>query len=193
MAVSVNVSASSLLDQRLSEQVSWLLAEYALPPVALTLEITENTLMADPEQCRATLMKLSELGVSLSIDDYGTGYCSLSYLQNLPVDELKLDRAFLADLGRGRNAAIVRSTIDLAHALGLRLVAEGVEDEPSLDLLRRLGCDAAQGYHLSRPRPANEMTGWLLAHSEIPHAATAPTSVLAPLELVARGDGPARV
>ncbi len=168
VGVSVNVSASSLLDQRLPEEVSWLLASTGLPPCALTLELTENTLMADPEQCRETLARLSGLGVWLSIDDYGTGYCSLSYLQNLPVDELKLDRAFLHDLTEGRNAAIVRSTIDLAHALGLRMVAEGVEDEPSLDLLRRLGCDTAQGYHLSRPLPPEATTRWLHQHCDVP-------------------------
>ena len=168
VGVSVNVSASSLLDQRLPEEVSWLLASTGLPPGSLTLELTENTLMTDPEQCRETLARLSDLGVWLSIDDYGTGYCSLSYLQNLPVDELKLDRAFLQDLTVGRNAAIVRSTIDLAHALGLRMVAEGVEDERSLDLLRRLGCDTAQGFHLSRPLPPEETTRWLHEHCDVP-------------------------
>jgi diguanylate cyclase len=168
VGVSVNVSASSLLDQRLPEEVSWLLASTGLPPGSLTLELTENTLMADPEQCRETLATLSDLGVWLSIDDYGTGYCSLSYLQNLPVDELKLDRAFLRDLTVGRNAAIVRSTIELAHALGLRMVAEGVEDEPSLDLLRRLGCDTAQGFHLSRPLPSEETTRWLHERCDVP-------------------------
>ena len=162
LGVSVNISVSSLLDERLGDQISSLLAEHGLPASALTLELTEDSLMADPERCRSTLMTLSETGVLLSIDDYGTGYCSLSYLQNLPVDELKLDRSFLADLHLSRNAAIVRSTIDLAHALGLRLVAEGVEDEPSLELLQRFGCDTAQGFHLSRPKPAEEITRWLL-------------------------------
>ncbi len=161
VGVSVNVSASSLLDERLAGQVSLLLAKYGLPPCALTLELTESTLMADPDRCRATLSQLSETGVLLSIDDYGTGYCSLSYLQHLPVDELKLDRSFLADLTSGHNPAIVRSTVDLAHALGLRIVAEGVESEPSLELLRQFGCDTAQGFHLSRPRPAHEITRWL--------------------------------
>jgi len=161
IGVSVNLSASSLLDQHLPEQVAWLLTSNDLPASALTLELTENTLLADPQQCKATLVRLKELGVWLSIDDYGTGYCSLSYLQNLPVHELKLDRIFLTDLHRTRNAAIVRSTVELAHALDLRLVAEGVEDQASLDLLRQLGCDTAQGYHLSRPLPAVAMTSWL--------------------------------
>ncbi|CAN5412000.1 hypothetical protein BH10ACT10_BH10ACT10_08790 [soil metagenome] len=161
VGVSVNVSASSLLDQALPERVSAVLARHALPASALTLELTESTLMADPETGLETLSRLKGLGVWLSIDDYGTGYCSLSYLQRLPVDELKLDRAFLADVGRSRNAEIVRSTIDLAHALELRMVAEGVEDETSLDLLRRLGCDTAQGFHLARPMPAEQVSGWL--------------------------------
>ncbi len=165
VGVSVNLSASSLLDQRLPDQVAWLLASNDLPAAALTLELTENTLMVDPDQCRLTLLRLKEVGVWLSIDDYGTGYCSLAYLQDLPVDELKLDRTFMTELGNARSAAIVKSTIDLAHALGLRLVAEGVEDQASLDLLRLLGCDIAQGYHLSRPQDVTTITGWLRAQA----------------------------
>ncbi len=161
VGVSVNLSASSLIDQRLPDHVAWLLASSDLPASALTLELTENTLMVDPEQCLVTLQRLKELGVSLSIDDYGTGYCSLSYLQKLPVDELKLDRAFVTNLHLPRDRAIVASTVGLAHALDLRLVAEGVENQASLDLLRQLGCDTAQGYHLSRPLTATAMTGWL--------------------------------
>jgi len=176
VGVSVNLSASSLLDQRLPEQVARLLTSEDLPAHALTLELTENTLMVDADQCRRTLVTLKQLGVWLSIDDYGTGYCSLSYLQNLPVDELKLDRAFLSDLQRGRNAAIVRSTVDLAHALDLRLVAEGVEDQFSLDLLRDLGCDSAQGYHLSRPLTAQAMTTWLRQRPGAPGTAGLPVT-----------------
>ena len=176
VGVSVNLSASSLLDQRLPEQVARLLTSEDLPAHALTLELTENTLMVDADQCRRTLVTLKQLGVWLSIDDYGTGYCSLSYLQNLPVDELKLDRAFLSDLQRGRNAAIVRSTVDLAHALDLRLVAEGVEDQFSLDLLRDLGCDSAQGYHLSRPLTAQAMTTWLRQRPGAPGIAGLPVT-----------------
>ncbi len=163
----MNVSASSLLDQALPGRVADVLALHGLPPSALTIELTESTLMADPEMGRDTLVRLKGLGVWLSIDDYGTGYCSLSYLQQLPVDELKLDRVFLADVGRSRNAEIVRSTIDLAHALELRMVAEGVEDEDSLDLLRRLGCDTAQGFHLARPMPAADATRWLQDRSTV--------------------------
>ncbi len=168
VGVSVNLSASSLLDQDLPEQVACLLTSNDLSASALTLELTENTLMLDPARCRTTLLRLKELGVAVSIDDYGTGYCSLSYLRDLPVDELKLDRTFVCDLtGSTRNAAIVRSTVDLAHALGLRLVAEGVEDEETLVLLQGFACDVAQGYHLSRPLPADAITAWL---RERPHA-----------------------
>ncbi|MDQ2827137.1 MAG: bifunctional diguanylate cyclase/phosphodiesterase, partial [Actinomycetota bacterium] len=161
VGVSVNLSASSLLDQQLPDQVSWLLTSHDLPAHALTLELTEDTMMADANRCKTTLARLKDLGVGLSIDDYGTGYCSLAYLQELPVDELKLDRAFLTDLRAPRNRAIVRSTIDLAHALGMRLVAEGVGDQPTLDHLAHLGCDTVQGYHLSRPLPGPEATTWL--------------------------------
>jgi diguanylate cyclase (GGDEF)-like protein len=164
LGVSVNLSATSLLDHRLPDEVARLLTSNDLPAHALTLELTENDLMVNPAQCRDTLLRLKQLGVWLSIDDYGTGYSSLAYLQHLPVDELKLDRTFLADLQRTHDTAIVRSTIDLAHALNLRLVAEGVEDQATLDVLRELHCDTAQGYHLSRPLPAPAVTGWLRDH-----------------------------
>jgi diguanylate cyclase len=174
IGVSVNLSATSLLDNGLPEQVAWLLTANDLPAHALTLELTENDLMVNPGLCRDTLVRLKQLGVWLSIDDYGTGYSSLSYLQNLPVDELKLDRTFIADLQRTGSTAIVRSTIELAHALDLRLVAEGVEDQTSLDLLRELGCDTAQGYHLSRPAAAPAMTIWLRSHAATPDHAPLP-------------------
>ncbi len=161
VGVSVNLSASCLLQEALPDHVARLLVTHGLPAGALTLELTENSLLEDPERCGANLLRLAQLGIALSVDDYGTGYCSLSYLRDLPVHELKLDRVFLTDLDVVRNQAIVRSTVDLAHALGLRLVAEGVEDEASLELLRDLGCDLAQGYHLCRPRAANQLTGWL--------------------------------
>jgi EAL domain-containing protein (putative c-di-GMP-specific phosphodiesterase class I) len=175
ITVSVNLSASSLLDQALPEQVAWLLTSSGLPSSALVLEITESTIMTDPDQAQLTLERLRDLGIGLSIDDYGTGYCSLSYLQNLPVSELKLDRAFLADLRQPRNAAIVRSTIELAHALDLRLVAEGIEDADTLALLDGYGCDTAQGYHLGRPGDAASTTTWLRRH----RASGSPSPLLA--------------
>jgi EAL domain-containing protein (putative c-di-GMP-specific phosphodiesterase class I) len=130
-------------------------------PDRLTLEITEDSLMADPAAGRDVLLRLRALGVALSIDDFGTGYSSLSYLKALPVSELKLDRQFVADLDDARTTAIVRSTVDLAHSLGLRLVAEGIEDAQALDRVVSLGCDGAQGFHLTRPVPATALPGAL--------------------------------
>src|SRR5206468_3416896 len=115
--------------------------------------------MSDPDRARTVLERLTSQGVRLSIDDFGTGYSSLAQLKRLPVDEIKIDRSFVMDMGSSpSDEAIVRSTIELAHNLGLSVVAEGVEDEASLRTLRRLGCDLAQGYHLGRPAPAESLT-----------------------------------
>lgn len=125
------------------------------------MEITEGSLLGESERVRRTLVSLRELGITVSIDDYGVGYSSLSYLQNLPIDELKLDRALVTPIARDtRAAAIVASTVDLAHTLGVRLVAEVVEDAASMEALRRLGCDRAQGYHVARPMQADLVLGW---------------------------------
>ena len=111
--------------------------------------------MLDPERARTVLEALRRLGLRIAIDDYGTGYCALAYLRDLPVDELKLDRSFVARVTTDpRSAAIVRSTVELAHALGLQVVAEGVEDRQTLDAVESFGCDYAQGYYFSRPVPA---------------------------------------
>jgi EAL domain-containing protein (putative c-di-GMP-specific phosphodiesterase class I) len=119
-------------------------------------------MLADPDAALAVLSALGAMGVKMAIDDFGTGYSSLAYLKRLPVNELKIDRTFVCNLVDGRNdEVIVRSTIELGHNLGLRVVAEGVEDGETLDELRRLGCDEAQGYHLSRPVPAAELERWL--------------------------------
>jgi EAL domain-containing protein (putative c-di-GMP-specific phosphodiesterase class I) len=119
--------------------------------------------MVDPERSAGVLAGLRAMGVELAIDDFGTGYSSLAYLQRLPVSELKIDRCFVMKLASSpSDAAIVRSTIDMARNLGLRVVAEGVEDEASLDVLRELGCDLAQGFHLGRPMPAEDLTARLL-------------------------------
>ena len=164
LSVAVNLSVGNLLDAHLPVEVGRLLAEFGLPPSVLEVEITEGTLMADPVRSDQVLHALRRLGVRVAVDDYGTGYSSLAYLQQLPIDELKLDKSFvvrmLEDPGAG---AIVRTTIDLAHSLGLRLVAEGVESEAHLRQLAQQGCDVAQGYHLSRPLPANELQNWVMA------------------------------
>jgi len=162
LTVAVNLSASSLVDSDLPVQVTAMLAARDLPPVALQLEITEEFLMADRDRARSILTRLRDGGVQISIDDYGTGYSSLSYLRDLPIDELKLDRSFVFPMADdARAAALVASTIDLAHSLGLRIVAEGVETEVAYTELARLGCDQAQGYFMSRPVPAAEFDHWL--------------------------------
>jgi EAL domain-containing protein (putative c-di-GMP-specific phosphodiesterase class I) len=139
-----------------------MLAERRIQPRHLQLEITEGVLMSDPVRATEALNALRGLGVEVSLDDFGTGYSSLSYLKQLPVDELKIDRSFVMSMASDRSdAAIVRSVVDLAHGLGITVVAEGVEDERSLRLLAELGCDLMQGYHLSRPLPAGELEVWL--------------------------------
>jgi diguanylate cyclase len=162
LSVAVNLSASSLVDADLPQQVASMLVARGVPPGALQLEITEDFLMADRDRAREILTQLRHSGVQISVDDYGTGYSSLSYLRDLPVDELKLDRSFVFPIADdARAAALVASTIDLAHSLGLRMVAEGVETEVAYRELARLGCDQAQGYYVSRPVPAAELDYWL--------------------------------
>ena len=164
IGVSVNLAVRSLLDTDLPSQVQRLLAEVAVPARRLTLEITESSVMADPTRTIAVLHRLAALGVSLSVDDFGTGYSSLSYLRRLPVNEVKIDQSFVFRIGTDpRDAAIVRSVVELGHNLGLRIVAEGVEDRVSWDLLEKMGCDDAQGHYLTKPIPAEALTRWLLA------------------------------
>jgi EAL domain-containing protein (putative c-di-GMP-specific phosphodiesterase class I) len=127
------------------------------------LEVTESRLMADPEHSAGILHGLHNLGVQISIDDFGTGYSSLSYLQRLAAEELKIDKSFIATLGESGNATIVRSTIDLGHNLGLRVVAEGVEDLQTADQLAEMGCDLLQGYLIGKPMPAAEVSLLLAA------------------------------
>src|SRR5258705_9545563 len=128
----------------------------------LTLEITERDLMSDPAKSDAAIQRLKEIGIHFSIDDFGTGYSSLSYLQKLPVNEIKIDKSFVAGLlTNPRSGAIVRSIIDLGRNLGLKVVAEGVEGQPTLEALVELGCDVAQGYYVCRPRSSGEITAWM--------------------------------
>jgi diguanylate cyclase (GGDEF)-like protein len=162
--VSVNLSAANVTDLELADKVAAALHRHALPARALTLELVEDTLMADPERGRTVLADLRRLGVRTSIDDYGTGYSSLAYLRHLPADELKLDRSLTADVDRDpRAAAIVQSTVTLAHALGLSLVAEGVETLATSTTLARLGCDVAQGYAIAHPMPVKDFLHWMAA------------------------------
>ncbi|HXF78633.1 MAG TPA: EAL domain-containing protein [Usitatibacter sp.] len=159
----VNISARDLRQgEELVQFVSACLAEAELAAGMLCLEITESALMEDPAIAQSTLRRLRELGVATSIDDYGTGYSSLAYIKQLAVNELKIDRGFVAGMEADqRNAAIVRSTIELGHNLGLTVVAEGVETEHELAQLRRFGCDAAQGYLFARPMSAPAFERWL--------------------------------
>jgi EAL domain-containing protein (putative c-di-GMP-specific phosphodiesterase class I) len=164
LTVAVNLSASSLSDTDLPDRVASMLAARDLRRGALQLEITEEFLMTnrDRTRARAILTRLRHIGVQISIDDFGTGYSSLSYLRDLPIDELKLDRSFIFPMADdARAAALVASTIVLAHSLGLRMVAEGVETEVAYAELVRLGCDQAQGYYMCRPVPAAELDHWL--------------------------------
>ena len=150
--LSVNISARDLIGRDLARTIHELLHELDLPPWALQLEVTETIAMVDPERAIEGIEAIRELGVPIAIDDYGTGHASLAYLQRLPVQCLKIDRSFVSNLTeRTADHAIVRSTIELAHNLGFLAVAEGVEDEHTLDRLRDLGCDLIQGFHLGRP------------------------------------------
>ena len=160
--VAVNLSLQSLLDLHLPTVVADLLKKWDVPAAHLILEITESCMMSDPTRTMAILNKLNDMGIRLSIDDFGTGYSSLSYLKRLPVTELKIDRSFVMEmLTDESNAVIVRSTIDLARNLGLTVVAEGVASDAIYDTLIRLGCTIAQGFHISRPLPAEEIESWL--------------------------------
>ncbi|MBV8961404.1 MAG: bifunctional diguanylate cyclase/phosphodiesterase, partial [Actinobacteria bacterium] len=166
VGVAVNLSPRLLVDPDLIGWITAALNKHRVPASALTLEITENALAEGPDAVSA-LESLSKVGVRLAIDDLGTGYSSLMYLKRLPVDELKIDRAFIKDLAEDiRDQAIVRSIVQLGRTLGLTVVAEGVEDEPALDVLGRLGCATAQGFYCRRPAPAGEITAWLIGRHE---------------------------
>jgi diguanylate cyclase (GGDEF)-like protein len=162
LQTAVNISAANLLDPRFPGDVTELVRRHEVPEGSLVLELTEDTLMADPEGALDVLAQLGELGIGLALDDFGTGYSSLAHLKRLPVQELKIDRSFVLDMvADAEDAVIVRSTVDLGRNLGLRVVAEGVETAAAYEQLAGYGCHAAQGYHLSRPLPARELAAWL--------------------------------
>ena len=165
LQVSVNISARDLMNRDLPADVGALLAEHQVPPGLLCLEITESGFMEDPANAQKVLDRLAESGVRLSIDDYGTGYSSLSYIMRLPVQELKIDQSFISRMASDAEiSTIVRSTIDLGHNLGLKVVAEGVEDASVWNMLRALGCDDAQGYFMSKPLPPGALAQWIRAN-----------------------------
>jgi len=160
--LAINLSPRSLLDRDLPDTVRDMLDRFEMPPSFLRLELTENFLMSDSGRSNAVLDALSQVGVALSIDDFGTGYSSLSYLKQLPIDEIKIDRSFVIDMhDDGNDFMIVRATVELGKNLGLRVVAEGVEDRETFDRLADFGCDEAQGYYISRPMPLDEFGRWL--------------------------------
>ncbi len=161
LGVSVNVSARDLLDRTFVATVRETLRDCGVPSSALCLEVTETSIMADPERASAVLREFRSSGVQISIDDFGTGYSSLAYLRTIPANELKIDRTFITTLRHGdQDSAIVASTLHLAHRLGMSVVAEGVEDAATSDTLRQLGCEHAQGYFFARPMPALEFGRW---------------------------------
>jgi diguanylate cyclase len=160
VTVAVNLTMFDLLDTSLPGKVATLLEKAGVEPERLELEITERVIMADPVRVRSVVEQLKETGVRIAIDDFGTGYSSLSYLKTLPVDVIKIDRSFVMSMMEDESdRAIVRSTIDLAHNLGLSVVAEGVDSKDTLDELARFGCDMAQGFYISRPQPAVAVEG----------------------------------
>jgi diguanylate cyclase (GGDEF)-like protein len=162
LTVAVNLSARNLRDPRLPEELLRLLQEHALEPRRLKLEVTETALMIEVDRTLTALALLKGAGVQISIDDFGTGYSSLSRLARLPVSEIKIDKTFVLDmLDNHANALIVRSTIDLAHNLGLAVVAEGVEGRETLERLASWGCDEAQGFLIARPMPSAAVADWL--------------------------------
>jgi predicted signal transduction protein with EAL and GGDEF domain len=161
LRVAVNLSARDLQDPELPNDVAKMLDEQRLDPMWLELEISEHSLMSDVERARTMLAQFRSMGVSLAIDDFGTGTTSLAHLPHLPIDVLKIDRSFVANLERHADDLIVRTTIDLARSLGLRVVAEGVESEQVWRRLAHLGCNLAQGYYLCRPIPAEQLSSWL--------------------------------
>jgi EAL domain-containing protein (putative c-di-GMP-specific phosphodiesterase class I) len=170
-AVNVNLSVPNALDHALPEQIGKLLATGGIPASALGLEVTESAIAADPEAATAMLSALDRMGVRIAVDDFGTGYSSLAGLRDLPVSELKIDREFIAGLlEHPRDAAIVRSTIGLAHELNVKVIAEGVEDEQTLEEVAALGCDMAQGYYFSRPLPLGALMAWFEAPVVAGHA-----------------------
>ena len=160
--ISVNISTRDLLDQNLPKMFTDLLDSYHVPATMFCLEITESSIMDDPVRALTTLEKLHATGVELSIDDFGTGYSSLAYLKRLPVDELKIDKSFVMNMEHDVNdAKIVRSTIDLGHNMGLRVVAEGIETQEVWQLLAAMGCDQGQGYLMSRPIASGQLVEWI--------------------------------
>jgi len=160
--VAVNISAVNLQDRGFPEIVAAMMAEHEVPSYLLELEVTETAIMTEPLCAIDNIRKLDNIGVLVSIDDFGTGYSSMAYLQKLLVAKIKIDKSFVMDMDKGaKDDVIVRSTIELAHNLGLKAVAEGVESEEVWSKLKAMGCDSAQGYYMSKPLTPALFTEWL--------------------------------
>ncbi|RJX34277.1 MAG: EAL domain-containing protein [Desulfurivibrio sp.] len=166
LGIAINLSPSTLLDTELPDVITGTLASCSLAPHYITFEITEGSIIKDPARALEILTRLSKMGIRISIDDFGTGYSSLAYLKKMPASEVKIDKSFVLDMLVDENdAAIVQATIDLAHNLGLKVVAEGVENEETAERLKELGCDILQGYHFSKPLAADHFLAWISSHS----------------------------
>jgi EAL domain-containing protein (putative c-di-GMP-specific phosphodiesterase class I) len=163
LGIAVNLSALSLQDERMISSVKNALKDWKVSPTSLSLELTESAVMEDPQQALEVLSDLDGMGVKLSVDDFGTGYSSLSYLKRLPVDEIKIDRSFVMEMLSDKNdEAIVKSTIDLAHNMSLKVIAEGIEDQATYDRLKNMGCDMGQGFFMGRPVASDDFAKWML-------------------------------
>ena len=161
-SIAVNLSPSLLTNRSIVEVVASSAGIWAIPPSSLILEVTEGAMMENPKKSMDILREFHERGFGVSIDDFGTGYSSLAYLKNLPADEIKIDRSFVMNMANDkRDETIVKAAVDLAHTLGLKVVAEGVEDEKTLDLLTYMGCDYAQGYYMAKPMPYADLLKWI--------------------------------
>src|ERR1700730_18754595 len=166
--LAINLAAADILDPALGDEILQTLRTHRVESTALLLEITESAVMRDPQLAARNMQLLRLAGVRFAIDDFGTGHSSLSQLRLLPVDELKIDRSFIMDARAGTDAVtIITSTIELAHSMGLRVVAEGVEEPEAWNLLRRLGCDYAQGYLISRPLPAADVPAFVAQANQL--------------------------
>ena len=170
--MAVNLSAHCLTEPDLVARVRGALQRHGVPGELLTLELTEGSVVDDSVRDSTVLADLHDLGLRLSMDDFGTGYSSLSQLRQLPIDELKIDKSFVLGMSTSQSESfIARSIVELAHNLGLRVVAEGVEDEVTRDLLAEMGCDKLQGFLVSRPLPDDRLENWLLARTGVRSAA----------------------
>jgi EAL domain-containing protein (putative c-di-GMP-specific phosphodiesterase class I) len=162
IAIAVNITAVEFQNESLVPTIQALLHQYNLPSKYIELEITENVVMTDIGIAMDSIIKLQSMGIKVSIDDFGTGYSSLAYLRDLPIDKIKIDRSFIAEVASNdSDLTIVKSMIDLSHGLGKRVLAEGVETIEQLNVLRKLGCDAVQGFYINHPLPEDKLVKYL--------------------------------